>query len=376
MRAKDEFGPEYVLEVFDAKTGMQGVLVIDNTARGTGKGGIRMLPDVTTEEVMGLARAMTWKNALADLPFGGAKAGIRFDPKSPLKEAAVRAFAHKVRSFVPELYVTGPDMNTAEREMAVFADELNSAGAATGKPASMGGLPHELGSTGYGVALCIKTAVEFEGKSLEGMSVAIEGFGNVGTFAMKFLTAWGAKVVAVSDSKGTIYDQKGLEYNALMETKEKKGSVTAHGKGKALGGAELFGLPVDVLVPGARPNVITDANVGSVKAKVVAEAANIPVAYEVEKKLMKKGILVLPDVVANSGGVISSYCETMGWRQKEMFHAVTERISENTRLVMERMSDHDTRAAAMGIARERVVDAMDKRGWTRQWALCEGFAKG
>lgn len=375
MRAKDEFGPEYVLEVFDAKTGMQGVLVIDNTARGPGKGGIRMVPDVTTEEVMGLARAMTWKNALAVLPFGGAKAGIKFDPKSPLKEAAVRAFAHRVKSFVPELYIAGPDMNMGEREMAVFSDEVGTPKAATGKPASMGGLPHELGSTGYGVALCAKTAVEFQGKSLEGMTVAIEGFGNVGTFAMKFLTAWGAKVVAVSDSKGTIHDEKGLHYDTLMEAKAKKGTVTAYGKGKVLGGAELFGLPVDILVPGARPNVITDANVGSVKAKIVVEAANIPIPYEVEKKLMKKGVLVLPDFVANAGGVISSYCETMGWGEKQMFAVISEKIANNTRLVMERVKDHDTRAAAMEIAKERVLDAMEKRGWMRPWALCEGIAK-
>jgi len=363
MKAKDEFGPEYVLEVFDAKTGMQGVLVIDNTARGAGKGGIRMVPDVTTEEVMGLARAMTWKNALADIPFGGAKAGIRFDPKSPQKEAAMRAFAHKVKQFIPSLYIAGPDMNTTEKEMAEFSDEVGTPMAATGKPASLGGLPHELGSTGYGVALCIRTAVEFQGMMLDGMTVAIEGFGNVGTFAMKFLTGWGAKVVAVSDSKGVIYDINGLDYNALMETKAAKKTVTAHGAGKVLPPAELFGLPVDILIPGARPNVITDANVDGVKAKIVAEAANIPMAYEVEKKLMKRGVLVLPDFLANAGGVISSYCETMGWDEKKMFEVVTEKITSNTKLVMERAKDGDTRAAALAIAKERVMDAMRERGW-------------
>ena len=357
MRAKDEFGPEYVLEVFDAKTGMQGVMVIDNTARGPGKGGMRMVPDVTTEEVMGLARAMTWKNALADIPFGGAKSGIRFDPKSPQKEAAVRAFADKVKRFIPDLYIAGPDMNTTEREMAQFADQVGNRMATTGKPASMGGLPHELGSTGYGVALCTKVAVEFQGKKLDGMTVAIEGFGNVGTFAMKFLSEWGAKVVAVSDSKGTIYDENGLDHNALMETKKEKGTVAAHGHGKVLPAAELFKLPVDILIPGARPNVITDANVGEVKAKIVSEAANIPMTYEVEKKLMGKGVLVLPDFLANAGGVISSYCETMGWDEKRMFEVVTEKITNNTKLVMERMKENDARAAALEIAKERVLQA-------------------
>jgi glutamate dehydrogenase (NAD(P)+) len=362
MRAKDEFGPEYVLEVFDAKTGMQGVLVIDNTARGAGKGGMRMVPDVTTEEVMGLARAMTWKNALADIPFGGAKSGIRFDPKSPQKEAAIRAFADKVKVFIPNFYIAGPDMNTTEKEMGQFANQIGDMRATTGKPASMGGLPHELGSTGYGVALCIKTAAEFQGKKINGMTVAIEGFGNVGTFAMKFLSEWGAKVVAVSDSKGVIYDINGLDYNALMKTKAEKGTVTAHGKGKVLPPAELFKLPVDILIPGARPNVITDANVDGVKAKIVAEAANIPMTYEVEKKLMRKGVLVLPDFLANAGGVISSYCETMGWNEKRMFEVVTEKITNNTKLVMQRAKDNDTRAAALAIAKERVIEAMKRKG--------------
>ncbi|MDD2655405.1 MAG: Glu/Leu/Phe/Val dehydrogenase [Candidatus ainarchaeum sp.] len=360
MRAKDEFGPEYVVEVFDAKTGMQGVMVIDNTARGPGKGGMRMQPDVTTEEVMGLARAMTWKNALADIPFGGAKSGIKFDPKSPHKEAAIRAFADKVKKFIPDLYIAGPDMNTTEKEMAQFADQVGNNMATTGKPASMGGLPHELGSTGYGVALCIKTAVESRGGKLDGMTVAIEGFGNVGTFAMKFLSEWGAKVVAASDSKGVIYDNNGLDHGELMRTKAEKKTVTAHGKGQVLPPAELFKLPVDILIPGARPNVITDANVDDVKAKIVAEAANIPMTYGVEKKLMQKGVLVLPDFLANAGGVISSYCETMGWDEKKMFEVVTEKITNNTKLVMERAKDGDTRAAALAIAKERVLEAMRK----------------
>ncbi|HNT60755.1 MAG TPA: hypothetical protein PKJ97_02140, partial [Candidatus Bilamarchaeaceae archaeon] len=276
--------------------------------------------------------------------------------------AAIRAFADKVRKFIPDLYIAGPDMNTTEKEMAAFADQIGNKMATTGKPASMGGLPHELGSTGYGVALCTRVAVEFQGKRLDGMTVAIEGFGNVGTFAMKFLSGWGAKIVAVSDSRGVIYDENGLDYGALMKTKAERGTVTAHGSGKVLPPAELFKLPVDILIPGARPNVITDANVGEVKAKIVSEAANIPMTYEVEKKLMARGVLVLPDFLANAGGVISSYCETMGWDEKKMFEVVTEKITNNTKLVMGRTKDNDTRAAALEIAKERVRKAMAKRG--------------
>jgi glutamate dehydrogenase (NAD(P)+) len=367
MKKEDEFGFEKIIEVYDQKTGMQGVCVIHNTARGPGKGGIRMVPDVTTEEVMGLARAMTWKNAMADLPFGGAKSGIRADPRKltpEQKETHMRAFARKIRDVIPDEYIAGPDMNTTEKEMAQFADELGTPKACTGKPHSVGGLPHELGSTGFGVAISTRTAVEHLGKDLNGMTVAIEGFGNVGTFTMKFLTEWGAKVVAVSDSKGTIYNKEGLKYGDLMGIKSEKGTVTA-AAGEKLEAAKLFELPVDILVPGARPDVIHAGNVGNVRAKIVAEAANLPAKYEIEQALMKKGVIVLPDFVANAGGVISSYCETMGWNSDTMFRVVEDKLKSNTKVMLERMKEHDTRKAALEIAKERVADAMRNRGWMR-----------
>jgi glutamate dehydrogenase/leucine dehydrogenase len=365
MRKEDEYGFEKIIEVYDQKTGMQGVCVIHNTARGPGKGGIRMEPDVTIEEVMGLARAMTWKNAMADLPFGGAKSGIKADPKKMTpeqKEAHMRAFARKIKEVIPAEYIAGPDMNTTEKEMSQFADEIGTPKACTGKPSSEGGLPHELGSTGFGVAICTRVAVKHMGKDLKGMTVAIEGFGNVGTFAMKFLEQWGARIVAVSDSKGTIYSKDGLKYADLMRIKSEKGTVTA-AKGEKLDAAKLFELPVDILIPGARPDVINMGNVGSVKAKILSEAANLPAKYDVEKVLMKKGVVVLPDFVANAGGVISSYCETRGWNADAMFKVVEEKISANTKIMLERAKDNDTRKAAMDIAKERVRDAMVKRGW-------------
>jgi glutamate dehydrogenase (NAD(P)+) len=365
MRKEDEFGFERIIEVYDQKTGMQGVCVIHNTARGPGKGGMRMVPDITTEEVMGLARAMTWKNAMADLPFGGAKSGIKADPKNMApaqKEAHMRAFARKIKDVIPQHYIAGPDMNTTEKEMAEFADEIGTPMACTGKPASIGGLPHELGSTGFGVAVSTREAVKHTGKGLDGMTVAIEGFGNVGTFAMKFLEQWGARVVAVSDSKGTIYSKDGLKYADLMKIKAEKGTVTA-AKGEKLEAAKLFELPVDILIPGARPDVINKGNVASIKAKMVSEAANLPAKYEVEQVLMKKGVVVLPDFVANAGGVISSYCETMGWNAETMFKVVEAKIAGNTKMMLERAKDHDTRKAAMEIAKERVRDAMVMRGW-------------
>jgi len=368
MRKEDEYGFEKIVEVYDEKTGMQGVCVIHNTARGLGKGGIRMVPDITTEEVMGLARAMTWKNAMADIPFGGAKSGIKANDKEltpEQKEAVVRAFARKIAELMPGQYIAGPDMNMTEVEMDEMADELKNPKVTTGKSISMKGLPHELGSTGYGVVVSIRVAIEHLGLDPKNLTAAIEGFGNVGTFTMKFLTEMGVKVVAVSDSKGTIYDENGLDYEALMKTKEEKRTVTAYDKGKVFGTKELFELPVDILVPGARPNVITNENVEKVKAKIVAEAANLPIPYETEKILMKKGVTVIPDFVSNAGGVISSWCETEGMDDEKMFKIVEEKVSNNTKVMLEHADkmEKDTRKAALEIAKQRVHDAMVEKGW-------------
>jgi len=357
---QDEWGPEKILSVYDPKTGMKGFTVIDNTALGPGKGGIRMVPDVTIEEVFSLARAMTWKNALADLPFGGAKSGLIWDGKSE-KETLIRAFARGIKCIVPEEYVAGPDMNTTEKEMAAFADELGTKKASTGKPKEMGGLPHELGSTGFGVAESTEVAVKFIGLDIKNVSVAIEGFGNVGVFTSKFLSEKGARIVAVSDSKGTIYNPKGLDVEKLIEVKNKTGSVKNYRDGKVLETEKLFELPVDILIPGARPNVITDENKVRVQSKLIVEAANIPIPLEVEEWFHEKGILVVPDFVANAGGVISSYVEYIGGDEKKMFKIVKEKVRHNTELVLEKSREDEVspRKSALNIAQERVKKAME-----------------
>jgi glutamate dehydrogenase (NAD(P)+) len=305
---------------------------------------------------------MTWKNALAGIPFGGAKSGIRAPGNAPNKAELVRAFAEKIACFVPSLYVPGPDMNIGENEMAIIANTIGTPKASTGKPASMGGLPHELGSTGYGVALSTEVALEHSRIPVSGATLAIEGFGNVGTFTAKFLTEKGAKVIAVSDSKGTVYLESGLDYNTLMRVKKEKGTVTAYPGAKVLPASDLFGIKCDVLVPGARPDVIHAGNMNSIKSKIIVEAANIPMTPDIELQLSRKGILIIPDFVANAGGVISSYVEFTGGSEKEMFSLVKDRINTNTRLVLDKAKDGNLRKAALEIARERVLAAMEKRG--------------
>ncbi len=358
----DEWGPELVLEAYDPKSGMRGILVIDNTALGPGKGGIRMTPTVDVEEVFRLARTMTWKTALADLPFGGAKAGIISKLGMSLREkkAYIESFAKALKPVCPSNYVSAPDVNTGEREMEWFVKANGSRKAATGKPKKLGGIPHELGSTGFGVAHATVIAVKHLGLSVRDSTVAIEGFGNVGSFSAKFLYDWGVKVVAVSDSKGVIYNPKGLDFKRLYAIKRSTGSVINYKLGRVLPNKNIFELPVDVLIPSALPDVINASNVNRVKAKAIVEAANIPMTPEIEAVLHRRNILVVPDFAANAGGVISSYVEYIGKSPKYMFETVENKIKRNVKLVLDEASKKGVmpRYAALKIAQERVRKEM------------------
>lgn len=362
----DEFGPEKILEVYDSKTGMYGFLCIDNTRRGPGKGGIRMTPSVTKEEVFRLARTMTFKCALADLPFGGAKSGIIFTKKQlKKKKQIVQVFAKSISHLSPSEYIAAPDINTGEKEMSWYA-QINGLKSCTGKPEKLCynpgegcGIPHEIGSTGFGVAHATEVASEF--LNLENPTIAIEGFGNVGTFTAKFLSGkmfsrFGFKITAVSDSKGCIYNKNGLDVKKLLKIKNKTGSVINYKQGKILKPEKLFELPVDILIPAAITDVINNKNYKKVKAKLIVEAANIPIKPEIEEKLHKKNVLIIPDLVANAGGVISSYAEYRGYHLKKMFTLVEKKIDENTKKVLKlsKKKKISPRKAALEIAKSRL----------------------
>lgn len=376
MIQHDEFGPEKIVEVYDPKTKMHGILVIDNTALGPGKGGIRMTPTVDVVEVFRLARTMTWKCSLAGLPFGGAKSGIIADPKKLAKDekkSIVQVFARALKPLSPKQYIAAPDVNTAEEEMQWYAEANGSWKSCTGKPANVCmkifgkpgekcGIPHEFGSTGFGVAHATAVACGHAGIDLKGATVAIEGFGNVGSFAFKHLQEMGARIVAVSDSKGAIYNEDGLDFKKMSEIKEKTGSVINYRPGEMLGGKDLFELAVDVVIPAAMPDVINKENMNRIKAKIIIEAANIPMAPEIESVLHKKNTLVVPDFVANAGGVISSYAEYRGYNPRRMFSLVEKKIRQNVKKVLEHAKKKtEPREAAMQIAAGRVRKAMAKR---------------
>jgi len=356
----DDYGPEKVFEVYNAKVGMHGFVVIDNTALGPGKGGIRMTPTVSRTEVSRLARAMTWKNALAGIPFGGAKAGIIADDRQITqkeKDELVASFAKALKPVCPEFYVGGPDMNMAEHEMEVYANANGNNMSCTGKPASMGGLPHELGSTAFGCFHSMKVGLKHQGKSVERITVAIEGFGNVGWFMAKFVTEAGGKVVAVSDSRGVIYHKDGLDFEKLASVKKDEGTVTKYGEGEVLPAHEIISIDCDVLVTAAIPDLIGPKDVDKIKAKLIVQGSNIPMSFEDEKRLHEKGVLIIPDFVANAGGVISSWAEFIGKDKKFMFKAVEEKIVKNTQEVLTRAEKEGKapREVAVQIAKERVL---------------------
>ncbi|MBI4273026.1 Glu/Leu/Phe/Val dehydrogenase [Candidatus Uhrbacteria bacterium] len=370
----DEFGPQYCIQVSDPSIGMKGYLVIDNTARGPGKGGVRMTPTVTLGEVYRLARTMTWKNALVDIPFGGAKGGMVWNGGSDeLKKKHVQAFARALKPFIPNLYITGPDVSSGEKEMQWIAETLGIWEAATGKPSSYCemtsegkkkcGLPHEYGSTGFGVAHATRVTAELLGMDIKKTRIAIEGFGNVGSFAFEFLKQWDAQIVAVSDSRGTVISEKGFDVELLLQLKREKRSVSEYSSTHALAKDAIFGLDVDILIPASVTDVINERNKDSIRAKLIVEGANIPMRENIENELMARGVTIVPDFVANSGGVISSYAEYRGSTPEEMFELVEEKVVSATRAVMSKSIEQkkNPRQVALEIAQNKVRQAMQER---------------
>lgn len=355
----DDLGPAKVVHLYDPTCGLRGIVVIDNVACGPSIGGVRMAHDVSTREVFRLARAMTLKNAAAGLPHGGGKAGIVADPRTPDKARLIRAFARAIRDLVE--YIPGPDMGTDETCMGWMYDEMKRA---VGLPRVLGGIPlDEIGATGFGLAECAEVAAASCNLTIKGATVSIEGFGNVGKHVAVFLEQKGAKLIAASDSQGTIYDPAGIPVAALMEAKAASGSVMGYSKGKKLSQAEIFGLPCDILIPAARPDCIHKDNVETIQAKLILQGANIPATAEAETRLHQRGILNIPDFIANAGGVTCASVEYHGGNEAQAFQEISQKIRRNTEEVLKHSlkAGIEPRKAAMDLARERVRHAMTFR---------------
>jgi glutamate dehydrogenase (NAD(P)+) len=363
FRFSDEFGPGRIVHIHRPSVGLKAIAVIDNTASGPALGGVRMAPDVSVEECFRLARAMTWKNAAAGLPHGGGKAVIFGNPRmpAPQKEQIIRAFADSIRDLTD--YIPGPDMGTDELCMGWIKDET---GRAVGLPGAVGGIPlDQIGATGFGLVSAIKIACGFIGLDLKGARIAVQGFGAVGKHAARFLAQEGAVLVAASDTGGTLADAAGLDVSALVALKDSGRPLHDHPRGQKLGSDAILDAECDIWIPAARPDVVRGDNVHRLKARLMPQGANIPCTPDAEKALHERGVLVVPDFIANAGGVICAATEFRGGTERAAFDTIDERIRNNTRLVLEesRQAKLLPRAAAVALAERRVRTAMQTRRW-------------
>ena len=370
----DEWGPEKVLQVYDPDTGMKGVLVIDNTSKGPGKGGIRFAPSVTPLEIFRLARTMTWKCAAAGLPFGGAKGGIIADPNVVDRVSWMKSFAKMIRPYCPSQYIAATDVGTTELDMAIFAHEIGDMRACTGKPSELGGIPHELGTTGYGVSVALQTALDIL-KDLKMIQVpqksqtrvVIQGFGNVGSFAARFLDQSGIKIVGVSDVSGFIYskDENGLNIPKLMKDMKGKAKLSdLQDYGYDIRDKdEIFEIDLDIFIPAAMGGVINNKTAPKLIGngiKMVVEAANIPTTADACEYMHKNKIWLIPDFLANAGGVIGSFVEYQGRTEKEAFDLIEYKITKNIKEILTEaiMKEENPRKIATELSKQIVYRAM------------------
>ncbi|MBZ0094353.1 MAG: Glu/Leu/Phe/Val dehydrogenase [Sulfuricella sp.] len=359
----DELGPAKVIHIHEPRTGLKAVLVVDNVAAGPSIGGVRMAPDVSTVECARLARAMTLKNASAGLAHGGGKAVLYGDPKMPRadKEKLIRALACALRD--EHDYIFGPDMGTDESCMAWVKDEI---GRSVGLPREVGGIPlDEIGATGWGICHAAEVALPYCGFKMAGARVVIQGFGAVGKHAARFLACQGAVLVGAADSGGTIHDPNGLDVDALIALKEAGGKVCDHPHGQKLERDAVIGLECDIWIPAARPDVIHEDNADRLNTRLVIEGANIPITPGAEKILHQRGVLCLPDFIANAGGVICAAMEYHGASETAALATIAEKIRHNTGEVLAQVKQCGMlpRDAALQMAITRVKRAMDTRRW-------------
>jgi len=363
FRFADDLGPAKIIHITERTTGLKAVLVVDNVAAGPSIGGVRMAPDVSTAECFRLARAMTLKNAAAGLPHGGGKAVIFADPRmdTDKKQRLMRAFACAVGDIKD--FIAGPDMGTDETCMAWVRDEN---GRAVGLPPEIGGIPlDEIGATGFGLSKVAEVAAPYCDLELKGARLAVQGFGSVGRHAARFLADAGVVLVAAADSKGTLVDPGGLDVAALTALKREGKSVTQHSRGEKRTPEAIVDVSCDIWIPAARPDVLTRDNVDRLQTRLLIQGANIPVTGEAEAVLHDKGILSVPDFIANAGGVICGAVEYRGGTESQALAIIEEKVRQNTEQVLAeaRAQGIQTRAAAVAMAERRVRAAMALVRW-------------
>jgi glutamate dehydrogenase/leucine dehydrogenase len=357
-----------------------GCRVQHNDARGPFKGGIRYHPNVSLDEVTALAMWMTWKCAVVDIPYGGAKGGVCCNPKE-MSQGELERLTRRYTSLIldvigPYRDVPAPDVYTDAQTMAWIMDTYSQfkgysvPECVTGKPISIGGSEGRAEATSLGVVVCAREAAKVAGLKFKGATVAVQGYGNVGWNAAKIAYDMGCKVVAVSDSVGGIYSPEGLNPYAVYEHKSKTGSVVNYKGCKNITNEELLETKCDILIPAALENQITKANADKIKAKIVAEGANGPTTPEADKMLNEKGIMLVPDILANSGGVTASYYEWVQnltrehWTVEEVNQKLENKIVKafNDVYNITKKEESDMRTAALMLGVGRVAEAIKTLG--------------
>ncbi|MGE0448653.1 MAG: Glu/Leu/Phe/Val dehydrogenase [Vicinamibacterales bacterium] len=357
-----------------------GYRVQYNITLGPAKGGIRYHPEVSLDEVTALAAWMTWKCAIAHIPFGGGKGGIICDPtrmsRRELEALTRRYVAEIIDAIGPEKDVPAPDVNTNDQVMAWIMDTYSmhvghtSTAVVTGKPLELGGSLGRREATGRGVMIVAREAARHVGFDIKGARIAVQGFGNVGSVSAELLAQTGARIVAISDWKGGVFNDRGLDLSTLADHVRQHKTVAGFTGGEPLTNADLFALDVDVLIPAALENQITIDNAASVRAKVVVEGANGPTTPQAHAVMHERGVFVVPDILANSGGVTTSYFEWVQdrhgyfWTEKEVNERLEAKMCQAFDAVLKTALKHkvDLRTAAYIVAITRVADVTRLRG--------------
>ena len=357
-----------------------GYRVQYNITLGPAKGGIRYHPGVTLDEVTALAAWMTWKCAIAGVPFGGGKGGIICDPtrmsRGEIERLTRRYCAEIIDLIGPDKDIPAPDVNTNEQIMAWFMDTYSMhmgttvTGVVTGKPVELGGSLGRREATGRGVMITTREAARHLGMNIKGATVAVQGFGNVGSVSADLLAGIGAKIVAVSDWKGGVYNAKGLDVKKLIEYTQQHKSVAGFPGAEALDGSKIFGMDVDILIPAALENQITAANAHEIKAKILAEGANGPTTPDAHQALHSRGVFVIPDILANAGGVTTSYFEWVQdrhgyfWEEAEVNTRLEKKMVDafDAVFAMAQKYKTDMRTAAYIVAISKVATVTKMRG--------------
>ncbi|MHA2494678.1 MAG: Glu/Leu/Phe/Val family dehydrogenase [Candidatus Hodarchaeales archaeon] len=366
----DEWGPEHVIQVYDPGLNMHGFLVIDNTALGQGNGSIILSRHITLLEVFKLARTMTWKCALANIPFGGAKAGIKADPSEINKKQFIQSFAKKISPYVPNRYIASPDDNIGEKEIEAFVDVVGDLKSATGKPERLGGIPREVGTTGFGVGVSVEVGFELIHDlidlpdTLSETRIAIQGFGEIGLSTGRYLYNKGARIIALSDPWGTIFKSDGLDLIKVEDYASSTDSKRSVRNCKELGvqrlkREDIFDIDCDIFIRCSRNDPMNN----ELQANFIVEAANNVKRINNNQTLHENGKIVLPDLLVNAGGVITAYAEHRRMNVGETFSLIESKIRENTELILQRSIEtgFSPRLVAKDIAKERVKKAMERK---------------